>query len=43
MMNDGEGSTSYAQLRPLFNVNELSDELDDESQLWEVTVAKYNG
>lgn len=43
IVNKGEGRISYAQLRPLFDVNESSDELDDESQLWEVTVAKYNG
>ena len=43
IVNNGEGSVSYAQLRPLFDVNESSDKLDDESQLWEVTVAKYNG
>ena len=43
IMNDGEGSVSYAQLLPLFDVNESSDELDDESHLWEVMVAKYNG
>lgn len=43
IVNNGEGDISYAQLRPLFDVNESSDELDDESELWQVTVAKYNG
>lgn len=43
VINDNEGRVSYVQLNPLFDVNESSDELDDESQLWEVTVAKYNG
>ena len=41
--NGSDGDISFAQLRPLFDINESSDELDDESQLWEVTVAKYNG
>ena len=40
---DGDGDISYVQLRPLFDVNESSNELDDESELWEVRVAKYNG
>ena len=31
ILNGGEGSISYAQLRPLFDVNESSDELEDES------------
>lgn len=43
ILNDNKGSVSYAQLRPLFDINESSDELDDESQLWEVTMAKFNG
>lgn len=43
VINDNEGSVSYAQLRPLFDINETSSELDDEGQLWEVTVAKFNG
>lgn len=43
IVNDSEGDISYVQLRPLFDVNESSNELDDESELWEVRVAKYNG
>lgn len=43
VLNDNKGSVSYAQLRPLFNINASSDGLDDESKLWEVTIAKYNG
>lgn len=47
VVNDNHGDISYVQLRPLFDVNESSDlleeQLDDETPLWEVTVAKYNG
>lgn len=47
VVNDNNGDISYVQLRPLFDVNESSDlleeQLDDETPLWEVTVAKYNG
>lgn len=47
VVNDNKGDISYVQLRPLFDVNESSDlleeQLDNETPLWEVTVAKYNG
>lgn len=47
VVNDNSGDISYAQLRPLFNVNESSDlleeQLNEETPLWEVTIAKYNG
>lgn len=47
VVNDNNGDISYVQLRPLFDVNESSDlleeQLDNETPLWEVTVAKYNG
>ena len=47
VVNDNHGDISYVQLRPLFDVNESSDlleeQLNDETPLWEVTVAKYNG
>lgn len=43
VLNDDKDSVSYAQLRPLFDINASSDGLDDESKLWEVTIAKYNG
>ncbi len=47
VINDNQGDISYVQLRPLFDVNESSDlleeKLDEEVPLWEVTVVKYNG
>lgn len=47
VVNDNSGDISYVQLRPLFDVNESSDlleqQLNDETPLWEVTTAKYNG
>lgn len=47
VVNDNHGDISYVQLRPLFDVNESSDlleeQLDEETPLWEVTIAKYNG
>lgn len=43
ILNDNPGNINYAQLRPLFDIHSSSDKLDDESQLWEVTIAKHNG
>lgn len=43
VLNDSPDNVSYSQLRPLFDINSSSDNLDDEGQLWEVTTAKYNG
>lgn len=47
VVNDNRDDISYVQLRPLFDVNKSSDllekQLDEETPLWEVTVAKYNG
>lgn len=43
VLNDNPNSISYAQLRPLFDMDSSSDLLDDESKLWEVTIAKFNG
>lgn len=47
VVNDNGGDVSYVQLRPLFDVNESSDlleeQLDEETPLWEVTIAKHNG
>lgn len=43
ILNDNPGNINYAQLRPLFDINSPSDTLDDESVLWEVTIAKHNG
>ncbi|MGO2506314.1 MAG: hypothetical protein ACTH7L_09395 [Psychrobacter alimentarius] len=43
ILNDNPGNINYAQLRPLFDMDISSDTLDDESQLWEVTIAKHNG
>lgn len=43
VLNDSSNNISYAQLRPLFDIDSPSDTLDDEAKLWEVTTAKYNG
>lgn len=43
ILNDSPNNISYAQLRPLFDIESASDSLDDEGKLWEVTIAKYNG
>lgn len=47
VVNDNNGDISYVQLRPLFDIDESSDLLEerltDETPLWEVTIAKYNG
>ena len=47
VVNDNDGDTSYAQLLPLFDINESSDNLEDklnnDTPLWKVTLAKYNG
>ena len=43
ILNDSPNNISYAQLRPLFDIESASDSLDDEGKLWEVTTAKYNG
>lgn len=43
ILNDNPGNINYAQLRPLFDMDSPSDTLDDESKLWEVTIAKHNG
>ena len=47
IVNDNDGDTSYAQLLPLFDINESSDSLEDElnndTPLWEVIIAKHNG
>lgn len=43
VINDNEGSVSYAQLQPLFDIDSDPSTLDDESKLWQVTTAKYNG
>ncbi len=43
ILNDNPGNINYAQLRPLFDINSSSATLDDESKLWEVTIAKHNG
>jgi len=47
VVNDNCGDISYVQLRPLFDVNKSSDlleeQLNEETPLWEVIIAKYNG
>jgi hypothetical protein len=43
ILNEHGGNTSFAMLLPLFDENSSSEQLDDESILWEVVVAKYNG
>lgn len=47
IVNDSGGNTSYAQLQPLFDINESSDILEDQLNndipLWKVIIAKYNG
>lgn len=47
VLNGKGDSINYAQLRPLFDINKSSDDLekqlDEEVPLWEVTIAKHNG
>lgn len=47
VVNDNGGNTSYAQLQPLFDINQSSDNLEDQlnndTPLWKVVLAKYNG
>lgn len=47
VVNDSGGNTSYAQLQPLFDINEPSDnlenQLNNDTPLWKVVLAKYNG
>lgn len=43
VLNEHGGNTSFAMLLPLFDENLSSEQLDDESKLWQVVVAKYNG
>ena len=47
VVNDSDGNTSYAQLQPLFDINEssdiLEDQLNNDTPLWKVVLAKYNG
>jgi hypothetical protein len=43
VVNDHGGNTSFAMLLPLFDENASSIDLDDESQLWQVVEAKFNG
>lgn len=47
VVNDSGGNTSYAQLQPLFDMNESSDilesQLSNDIPLWKVITAKYNG
>lgn len=37
------GNTSFAQLKPLFDMQEATETLDLSSSQWEVTIAKLNG
>lgn len=43
LLNEHGGNVSFAMLLPLFDENAPTDGLDDESNLWEIVVAKYNG
>lgn len=43
IVNKHGSDISFAVLLPLFDENQTSDNLDDESNLWKVVSAKHNG
>lgn len=43
IISETNGNVSFMMMLPKFDVNKSTDDLDDESNLWTVVVAKYNG
>ena len=43
LVSETSRGVSYAQLKPLFDMQADADDLDDEGRLWEVVSVKFNG